>query len=163
MKQNLSLLCDFYELTMSNGYFKTGLKDKICYFDVFFRQVPDNGGFVIFAGLEQIINFIQNLHFDSDDIAYLEQKQIFDKDFLNYLANFKFSGDIYSVREGECVFPNEPILSVRALAIEAQILETFILLCINHQSLIATKANRIVRFAKKSPRFRIWLKTRSRH
>lgn len=142
---NLSMLCDFYELTMSNGYFKNGFYKKNVYFDLFFRKVPDNGGFAIVAGLEQVIEYIKNLHFDENDISYLKSKGIFDEQFLDYLRNFKFRGDIYAVPEGTPVFPNEPILTVKAPAIEAQLIETFLLLTINHQSLIATKANRIVR------------------
>lgn len=149
MKQeNLSMLCDFYELTMSNGYLKNGFYKKNVYFDVFFRKVPDNGGFAIAAGLEQVIDYIKNLHFDENDINYLRSKGIFDEEFLDYLRNFKFSGDIYAVPEGTTIFPNEPIFTVKAPAIEAQLIETFILLTLNHQTLIATKANRIVRAAQ---------------
>ena len=151
MKQNLSLLCDFYEFTMSYGYLKSGLGDKVCHFDVFFRQIPDNAGFVIAAGLEQIIDFVKNLHFDSDDIEFFRCKKLFDDEFLAFLKDFKFSGDLWAVREGEIVFANEPILSVRASAAQAQLLETFILLSLNHQSLIATKASRIVRAAQNRP------------
>ncbi len=147
-KLNLTMLCDFYELTMGNGYFSYGYKDRITYFDVFFRSVPDGGGFAIAAGLEQVIDYIQNLHFSEDDIAYLRSRGIFTEEFLAYLADFKFTGDIYAVPEGTPVFPREPLLTVRAPAIEAQLIETFLLLSINHQSLIATKANRIVRAAK---------------
>lgn len=146
--ENLSMLCDFYELTMSNGYFKNGFYKKNVYFDLFFRKVPDNGGFAITAGLEQVIEYIKDLHFDKNDIEFLKGKGIFDEQFLDYLRNFKFSGDIYAVPEGTPVFPNEPILTVKAPAIEAQLIETFLLLTINHQSLIATKANRIVRAAQ---------------
>ena len=145
---NLTMLCDFYELTMGNGYFSYGYKDRMTYFDVFFRSVPDGGGFAIAAGLEQVIDYIQNLHFSEEDIAYLRSREIFSEEFLEYLANFKFTGDIYAVPEGTPVFPREPLLTVRAPAIEAQLIETFLLLSINHQSLIATKANRIVRAAK---------------
>lgn len=149
MKQeNLSMLCDFYELTMSNGYLKNGFYKKNVYFDVFFRKVPDNGGFAIAAGLEQVIDYIKDLHFDDNDINYLRSKGIFDEEFLDYLRNFKFSGDIYAVPEGTTVFPNEPIFTVKAPAIEAQLIETFVLLTLNHQTLIATKANRIVRAAQ---------------
>lgn len=146
--ENLSMLCDFYEFTMANGYFKNGFYKKTVYFDVFFRSVPDGGGFAIAAGLAQIIEYIENLRFDAQDIEYLKSKNLFDEAFLNYLLDFKFTGDIYAVPEGTPVFPNEPILTVKAPAIEAQIIETFLLLSINHQSLIATKANRIVRAAK---------------
>ena len=147
-KKNMAMLCDFYEFTMSNGYFKNGFYKQNVYFDVFFRKVPDNGGFAIVAGLEQVIDYIKNLHFDDSDIEYLRSKGIFDEDFLSYLKNFKFSGDIYAVPEGTPVFPNEPIMTVKAPAIEAQLFETFVLLTLNHQTLIATKANRIVRAAQ---------------
>lgn len=142
------MLCDFYELTMGNGYYRNGFYKRNVYFDVFFRNVPDGGGFAIAAGLEQIVEYIQQLHFSDDDIAYLRGKGIFDEGFLNYLKNFKFHGDIYAVPEGTPAFPGEPLLTVRAPAIEAQLIETYLLLEINHQSLIATKANRIVRAAQ---------------
>ena len=147
-KPNLTMLCDFYELTMGNGYFQCGYKDRITYFDVFFRTVPDNGGFAIAAGLEQAVRYIQQLHFDEDDIAYLRGRGIFSEDFLNYLRDFRFTGDIWAVPEGTPIFPREPIMTVRAPSIEAQLVETFLLLTLNHQSLIATKANRVVRAAK---------------
>lgn len=146
-KVNPAMLADFYELTMANGYLEAGIGDKICYFDLFFRTIPDQGGFVIAAGLEQVVEFIENLHFTDEDIEYLRSKNIFTERFLEYLRNFKYTGDIYAVPEGTVVFPGEPLLTVRAKAIEAQFIETFLLLCINHQSLIATKANRIVRSA----------------
>ena len=145
---NLTMLCDFYELTMAGGYFKTGLHRRNAYFDVFFRSVPDGGGFAIAAGLEQIADYIKNLHFSKEDIAYLRSKKIFSEDFLEYLGDFRFTGDIYAVPEGTPVFPYEPVITVRAPAIEAQLIETYLLLQINHQSLIATKANRIVRAAQ---------------
>ncbi|MBP3684278.1 MAG: nicotinate phosphoribosyltransferase [Oscillospiraceae bacterium] len=147
-KLNFTMLCDFYELTMSQGYFSTGYKDRIAYFDLFFRRCPDGGGFAIAAGLEQIIQYIQELHFDPEDIEYLRGRNLFSEEFLSYLANFKFTGDIWAVPEGTPMFPNEPIITVRAPAIEAQLIETYLLLCINHQSLIATKANRVVRAAE---------------
>ena len=147
-KLNMTMLCDFYELTMGQGYFEKGYQDRMTYFDVFFRQCPDGGGFAIAAGLEQIIQYVQELHFDPEDIEYLRSRNMFSEGFLNYLANFKFSGDIWAVPEGTPVFPREPIITVRAPAIEAQLVETFLLLCINHQSLIATKANRVVRAAE---------------
>ena len=147
-KLNMTMLCDFYELTMGNGYFKAGYKDRITHFDLFFRNVPDKGGYAIAAGLEQVIEYIQDLHFEPEDIEYLRSRKMFDEDFLEYLANFRFTGDIFAVPEGTPVFPNEPILTVRAPAIQSQLLETFLLLTINHQSLIATKANRIVRAAR---------------
>ena len=144
----MTMLCDFYELTMGNGYFKAGYQDRITHFDLFFRNVPDKGGYAIAAGLEQVIEYIQNLRFGPEDIEYLRGRGIFDEEFLKYLENFKFTGDIYAIPEGTPVFPNEPILTVRGPAIQTQLLETFLLLTINHQSLIATKANRIVRAAK---------------
>ena len=147
-KLNMTMLCDFYELTMGNGYLKAGFQDRITYFDVYFRSVPDGGGYAIAAGLDQLIDYIEDLHFDEQDIAYLRSRGIFCEEFLDYLANFHFSGDIYAVPEGTPVFPKEPMVVVRAPAIEAQLLETFALLTVNHQSLIATKANRIVRAAK---------------
>ena len=147
-KLNLTMLCDFYELTMGNGYFKHNYAEQICYFDVFFRTCPDGGGFAIAAGLEQIIQYIQDLHFSKEDIAYLRGRKMFDEGFLDYLANFKFTGDIWAVPEGTPIFPREPIITVRAPAIQAQLIETFLLLSINHQSLIATKANRVVRAAQ---------------
>ena len=151
IKENYTLLCDFYQLTMANGYFLTDINEKITYFDMFFRRVPDEGGFAIAAGLEQVIDYIENLEFTQDDIDFLRTKKIFDEKFLEYLANFKFTGDIYAVPEGTPIFPGEPILTVRAPAIQAQFIETFVLLTINHQSLIATKSNRIVRAAEGRP------------
>ena len=147
-KINLTMLCDFYELTMAYGYFKEGYKDRITYFDVFYRQCPDGGGVAIAAGLEQIIDYIQELHFDPEDIEYLRGRKLFSEEFLTYLRNFKFTGDIWAVPEGTPIFPREPIMTVRAPVIEAQLIETFLLLSINHQSLIATKANRVVRAAE---------------
>ena len=147
-ERNLTMLCDFYELTMAGGYFKTGLYKKTAYFDVFFRTVPDGGGFAVAAGLEQIAQYIQNLHFTEQDIEYLRSRKLFDEEFLNYLKDFKFTGDIYAVPEGTPVFPYEPIITVKAPVIEAQLIETYLLLQVNHQSLIATKANRIVRAAQ---------------
>ena len=146
-KLNMTMLCDFYELTMGNGYFRNGYKDRITYFDVFFRKVPDQGGFAIAAGLEQLIDYIENLHFSEVDIAYLRGRSLFCEEFLDYLRNFRFTGDIYAIPEGTPVFPREPLVVVRAPSIEAQLIETFTLLTINHQSLIATKANRICRAA----------------
>ncbi len=146
-KLNMTMLCDFYELTMGNGYFRNGYKDRITYFDVFFRKVPDQGGFAIAAGLEQLIDYIENLHFSEEDIAYLRGRNLFCEEFLDYLRNFRFTGDIYAIPEGTPVFPREPLVVVRAPSIEAQLIETFTLLTINHQSLIATKANRICRAA----------------
>ena len=148
---NYTLLCDFYELTMGNGYFLSEKRNETAYFDVFFRSIPDGGGFAIAAGLEQIIDYIKNLKFTEKDIEFLRSKGVFDEGFLSYLLDFKFTGDIYAIPEGTPIFPNEPILTVKAPAIEAQFIETFILLAINHQSLIATKANRIVRAAQGRP------------
>lgn len=145
--ENYTLLCDFYELTMSNGYFKLGRGKEITYFDVFFRTVPDGAGYAIFAGLEQFIDYIKNLHFTEEDIAMLRAKGQFDEEFLEFLRTFRFTGDIYAMKEGTPIFPGEPIVTVRAPAIEAQLIETFALLTLNHQSLIATKASRIVRAA----------------
>ena len=150
-RTNNTLLCDFYELTMANGYFELGKGDEIAYFDVFFRTVPDGGGFAIFAGLEQVIDYIKNLKFTEEDISFLRSKNIFSEGFLEYLRTFKFTGDIYAMPEGTPIFPGEPILTVRAPSIEAQFIETFVLLCVNHQSLIATKANRVVRAADSRP------------
>ena len=144
---NYTMLCDFYELTMGNGYFESGLKNKITYFDLFYRTVPDGGGFAIAAGLEQAIDYIRNLHFSEEDIDYLRGRGMFSEAFLDYLRHFKFTGDVWAMPEGTPVFPREPIMVIRAPAIQAQLLETFLLLTINHQSLIATKANRIVRAA----------------
>ena len=145
---NLSMLCDYYELTMGNGYFVQGMQDRITYFDIFFRSVPDNGGFAIAAGLEQVVEYIQNLHFDDEDIEYLRGRKMFSEQFLEYLRNFKFEGDIWAIPEGTPVFPREPLMIVRAPAIQAQLIETYVLLEINHQSLIATKANRVCRAAE---------------
>ena len=147
-KLNMTMLCDFYELTMAQGYFAKGYKDRITYFDLFFRRCPDGGGFCIAAGLEQVVQYIQELHFSEEDIAYLRGREMFSEEFLEYLRNFKFTGDIWAMPEGTVVFPQEPIITVRAPAIEAQLIETYLLLCINHQSLIATKANRVVRAAQ---------------
>ena len=148
IKRNLTMLCDYYELTMSNGYFVNGMREKIVYFDVFYRNNPDNGGYAVVAGLEQIIEYIKDLHFDESDIEYLRGRGCFSEEFLDYLRNFKFSGDIWAVPEGTVVFPGEPLMTVRAPIIEAQFIETYVLMVINHQSLIATKASRIARAAK---------------
>ncbi|OGO76861.1 MAG: nicotinate phosphoribosyltransferase [Clostridiales bacterium GWB2_37_7] len=144
---NLTMLTDFYEITMSNGYFVHGYKDKIAYFDMLFRKVPDNGGFAIMAGVQQLIEYLKNLKFEDQDIEYLRTKN-FNEEFLVYLKNFKFSCDVWAVPEGTPIFPNEPIIIVRGPVIETQLIETMVLLSINHQSLIATKANRIVRAAQ---------------
>lgn len=147
IKNNYTMMTDFYELTMANGYFESGKKDEICYFDVFFRTIPDKAGYAICAGLEQVIDYIQNLHFDEEDINFLRSKNCFSEGFLQYLSTFKFQGDIYAIPEGTPIFPNEPLLIIRGNAIEAQFIETFVLAEINHQTLIATKTNRIVRAA----------------
>ncbi|MBQ8911366.1 MAG: nicotinate phosphoribosyltransferase, partial [Clostridia bacterium] len=151
--ENYTMLCDFYELTMGNGYFHSSKKDQICYFDMFFRSVPDGGGFAIAAGLEQVIEYIENLHFTEEDLEVLASKGCFGEEFLSYLRSFRFTGDIWAVPEGTPIFPGEPIITVRAPAIEAQFIETYILLVVNHQSLVATKSNRIVRAAKGRPVF----------
>lgn len=144
---NLTMLCDFYELTMGNGYFKDGLGERVTYFDIFFRDLPDGGGYAVAAGLEQIIDYVQNLRFGPEDIDYLRGRGLFDEAFLDYLKNFRFTGDIWAVPEGTPIFPGEPVITVRAPAIQAQLLETYMLLEFNHQSLIATKATRICRAA----------------
>ena len=150
-KLNLTMLTDFYELTMANGYFETGLAEDIAYFDMFFRKVPDGGGFAIMAGLEQTIDYLRNLKFTEEDIEYLRSKNMFCEEFLDYLRNFKFKCDVWAVPEGTPIFPHEPIVTVRGPVMQAQFIETMVLLTINHQSLIATKANRIVRAAKGRP------------
>lgn len=147
-KRNISMVMDFYEMTMSNGYFQNHDLNTRVAFDVFYRKNPDGAGFAIMAGLEQIIEYIENLHFDSEDIEFLRSQKLFSEEFLSYLADFKFKGDIYSFKEGTIIYPNEPILTVIAPLIDAQLIETAILLQLNHQSLIATKANRIVKAAK---------------
>ena len=150
-KKNLTMLTDFYELTMSNGYFQHGLKDTVAYFDMFFRKVPDGGGFAIMAGVEQLIEYLNNLRFTQEDLDYLHSKKIFSQEFLEYLENFEFTCDVWAIPEGTPIFPNEPIVTVVGPVIQAQFVETMVLLSINHQSLIATKANRIVRAAQGRP------------
>ncbi|MBR0597621.1 nicotinate phosphoribosyltransferase [Sinanaerobacter chloroacetimidivorans] len=145
---NMTMLTDFYELTMANGYFETGMSNDIAYFDMFFRKIPDGGGFAIAAGLEQMINYLDNLKFYDRDIEYLRGKGMFSEGFLEYLRNFKFECDVWAIPEGTPIFPGEPLVTVRGPVIQAQFVETIMLLAINHQSLIATKANRIVRAAK---------------
>lgn len=149
--QRLELVADFYEYTMANGYFNKNMQDRIAYFDVFFRKVPDEGGYAIVAGLEQIINYIRNLSFDEEDISYLRKQNKFSEEFLNYLENFRFTVDIWAIPEGTVVFPNEPLITVKAPIIQAQLLETMLLLTTNHQSLIATKTSRIVKEAQGRP------------
>ena len=148
---NYTLLTDFYELTMANGYFVHDMADQIGCFDMFFRKVPDNGGFAIMAGVEQVVEYLENLHFSDEDIEFLRSKKIFDERFLEYLRDFKFSCDVWAVPEGTPIFPGEPIVTVRGPLPQAQLVETMILLIINHQSLIATKSNRIVRAAEGRP------------
>lgn len=148
---NLSMLCDFYEFTMANGYLLAGFQDQIAYFDLFFRKVPDKGGFAICCGLEQVIEYINSLSFDEEDISYLKSKNLFSQAFLDYLSNFQFGCDVWAIPEGTPVFPGEPVLTVRGPIMQAQLLETMLLLSINHQSLIATKTNRIVRAAAGRP------------
>lgn len=145
--RNLTMLTDFYELTMANGYFKNGFKDTIAYFDMFFRTIPDGGGYVIMAGVEQLVDYFRNLSFSKEDIDYLRGKG-FSEDFLDYLANFRFACDVWTVPEGTPIFPGEPIVKVKGPVIQAQFVETMVLLTINHQSLIATKTNRVVRAAQ---------------
>ncbi|MCQ2551167.1 MAG: nicotinate phosphoribosyltransferase [Clostridia bacterium] len=145
---NLTMLTDFYELTMANGYLEAGLEDNIACFDMFYRRVPDGGGYAIMAGVEQMIDYLKNLKFDDEDIEFLRSKNMFCDKFLDYLRNFEFKCDVWAVPEGTPIFPHEPIVTVLGPVIQAQFVETMILLTINHQSLIATKANRIVRAAK---------------
>ena len=146
--ENLTMLVDFYEITMANGYLRSGIGDKIAYFDMFFRRIPDNGGYAIMAGVEQVVDYLQSLTFTEEDIRYLENKHIFCPEFLDYLRNFRFSCDLWAIPEGTPIFPGEPILTVRGPVIQTQFVETMILLTVNHQSLIATKSNRIVRAAQ---------------
>ena len=150
-KLNLTMIMDLYELTMANGIFDSDMKDTITYFDMFFRRVPDKGGYAIMAGLKQVIEYIEDLHFSDEDIAYLKGLNLFTEEFIDYLKDFKFCCDVWAIPEGTVIFPQEPILTVRGPAMQALMLETMILLTINHQSLIATKANRIVRSAEGRP------------
>ncbi len=147
-EENYTMLADFYEFTMANGYFENGMGDKICYFDLYFRNIPDGGGFAVMAGIEQVIDYLNRLHFTDEDIEYFRGKKIFGENFLDYLRNFKFCCDVWAIPEGTPVFPHEPLLTVRGPAIQAQMVETMLLLTINHQTLIATKSNRIVRAAQ---------------
>ncbi len=150
-QRNLTMLCDFYELTMANGYFENGMGEKEVVFDLFFRRIPDNGGFAIMAGVEGMIEYVRNLKFTREDIEYLRSQKLFSDKFLEYLANFRFTCSVWAIPEGTPIFPNEPIVTVKGNVIQAQFIETMLLLTINHQSLIATKANRIVRAAKGRP------------
>lgn len=146
-----NLLADFYEFTMSNGFFQNGKEESIAYFDVYFRSIPDDGGFAVFAGLEQVIDYIENLEFSDEEIDYLRENSNFDEKFLDYLRNFKFSCDIWSFEEGETIFPNEPIMIIRGPIIQVQLMETLILVTLNHQCLIATKARRMCNAAENKP------------
>ena len=146
-KRNLSMVMDLYELTMANGYFNDGDRETRVAFDVFYRKNPDRGGFAIFAGLEQIVEYIEELHFSEEDIAYLRSLNTFTEEFLEYLKGFQFSGDIYAFPEGTIMYPNEPVITVVAPLIDAQLVETAILTQVNHQSLVATKTRRIVNAA----------------
>lgn len=150
-KTNLTMLCDFYELTMANGYFQTGLADRICYFDVFYRSVPDKGWLALAAGLAQVVEYIQELHFDEEDLGYLRARAASARSSSTSSGTSGLPASIWAVPEGTPVFPGEPLLTVRAPAIQAQFIETFLLLTLNHQSLIATKSNRIVRAAEGRP------------
>ncbi|WP_139905228.1 nicotinate phosphoribosyltransferase [Clostridium thermarum] len=150
-ERNLTMLVDFYELTMGNGYLRNGVGDKTAYFDMFFRRVPDGGGYCIMAGVQQLIEYLSNLNFTEEDIDYLRSKNMFSEEFLEYLKNFEFTCDVWAIPEGNPVFPNEPLITVKGPAIQAQFIETMILLTINHQTLIATKANRICRAAQGKP------------
>ena len=150
-KNNLTMLTDFYEITMANGFFVTGQGEKTVYFDMFFRTIPDGGGLAIMAGVEQVINYMKNLSFTEEDLTFLREKKMFDERFLEYLRNFRFSCDVWAVPEGTPVFPHEPIVTVRGPAMQAQFVETMILVLVNHQSLIATKSSRIVRAAQGRP------------
>ena len=150
-QRNLTMLVDFYELTMANGYFNKDLINKVACFDMFFRRVPDGGGYCIMAGVEQLTEYLSNLKFTEEDIKFLRNKNMFSEDFLNYLENFEFCCDVWAVPEGNPVFPNEPLVIVKGPVIQAQFIETMILLTINHQTLIATKANRICNAANGRP------------
>jgi len=151
IEENMTMLTDFYEITMANGYLESGIYDQIAYFDLFFRRVPDGGGFAIMAGLQQVCDYLNNLKFTDRDIEYLRSKNCFSEAFLQYLADFEFACDVWAVPEGTPVFPHEPLVTVRGPVMQAQFIETMLLLIINHQSLIATKTNRIVRSAKGRP------------
>ena len=147
-ERNLTMLTDFYEFTMANGYFEKGMGNRRAYFDMFFRRVPDGGGYAIMAGVEQLISYFKNLRFTEEDIAYLRRRKCFSEAFLNYLRDFKFECDVWAVPEGTPVFPGEPLVTVAGPMIQAQFVETMVLLTVNHQTLIATKANRITRAAQ---------------
>lgn len=150
-QKNLTMIMDLYELTMSNGIFDSEMRDETVYFDMFFRRVPDDGGYAVMAGIEQLIEYMNNLEFDESDIAYLKGLKLFSEDFIEYLRTFKFTCDVWAMPEGTVIFPHEPIVTVRGPAMQAMMLETMLLLTVNYQSLIATKANRIVRAAAGRP------------
>lgn len=147
-KRNISMMMDLYEMTMANGYFANQQKPQKVVFDVFYRKNPDQGGYAVFAGLEQVVEYAENLHFDSADMDYFRSLNLFSEEFLQYLKEFRFTGDIYAFPEGTVMYPNEPVITVVAPLIDAQLIETAILTQVNHQSLIATKASRIVRAAQ---------------
>ena len=149
--RNLTMLVDFYELTMAKGYLDHNVGNKIAYFDMFFRRVPDGGGYCIMAGVQQLIEYLSTLKFTDEDIEYLRSKNMFSEQFLDYLKTFKFECDVWAIPEGNPVFPGEPLVTVKGPVIQAQFIETMILLTINHQTLIATKANRICRAAEGRP------------
>ena len=151
---DLSMMTELYEFTLADGYFSAGMQDTVACFDLFFRRVPDGGGFAVMAGLEQVIAYLKNLHFTEGDLAFLREKGI-SEPFLQYLRDFKFACDVWAIPEGTPIFPNEPIVKVRGPVVQAQMIETMLLLCINQQSLIATKANRLVRAAHGAHRARI--------
>lgn len=144
-ERNLTLLMDFYELTMANGYLENNMADIIGYYDLYFRKAPDNASFAIAGGLESAIEYLENLHFTEKEIKFLRNKNIFSEKFLDYLSNFKFECDVWAIPEGSVVFPNEPLMCIRGPLIQAQLLETTLLLLLNHQTMIASKSNRIVR------------------
>ena len=148
---NYTMLTDFYEITMANGYLEKGFCDREVCFDMFFRKIPDGGGFAVMAGVEQLVDYLENLHFDDSDIEFLRSKNMFCDKFLDYLKNFKFECDVWAIEEGTPIFPGEPIVKVKGPVMQAQFIETMLLLTVNHQSLVATKANRIVRAAKGRP------------
>lgn len=145
---NISILSDFYEYTMAQGYFNENLDNKITYFDIFYRSNPDGAGYAIFSGLEHLVEILNSMKFNDEDIEYFKSLNIFGDKFLNFLKNFKFECDIWSVPEGSVIFPKEPIMTVRGSAVQAQLIETIALLILNHESLIATKSNRIKRASK---------------
>ena len=149
--RNLTMLVDFYEITMANGFFENGRGSETAYFDMFFRKTPDNAGYAIMAGVQQVIEYLENLSFTAEDIEYLRGRNMFCEDFLEYLLNFRFECDVWAIPEGTPIFPNEPLITVKGPAIQAQFIETMVLLTINHQSLVATKANRIVEAAQGRP------------